>query len=191
MPVCGTDLGATPTILTEFADKGRYNHLDTLGSSTVTSEDAGPEWDNTVLPLLIERHLSATVQEAMFQNAGFRHSVTAAGGDDYRVLGFRHDINSETHTDAPTVELLREHYRRMNPENSSFQDSNAHSIMLRGVIEVGDQVRIGESGGSIFVVRVVDGEEGRAVIESVDASAAGRYPFSMPLEALVRVDPGE
>jgi hypothetical protein len=43
--------GATLTILTEFADKGRYNHLDTLGSSTVTSEDAGLEWDNTVLPL--------------------------------------------------------------------------------------------------------------------------------------------
>jgi hypothetical protein len=63
--------------------------------------------------------------------------------------------------------------------------------MLRGVIEVGDQVRIGESGGSIFVVREVDGEEGRAVIESVDASAAGRYPFSMPLGALVRVDPGQ
>jgi hypothetical protein len=63
--------------------------------------------------------------------------------------------------------------------------------MLRGVIGVGDQVRIGESGESIFVVREVDGEEGRAVIESVDDSAAGRYPFSMPLGALVRVDPGE
>ncbi|WP_063057415.1 hypothetical protein [Nocardia sienata] len=58
------------------------------------------------------------------------------------------------------------------------------------MIEVGDQVRIGEFGGSIFVVREIDPGEDRAVIESVDESAAGRYPFSMPLGALVRVDPG-
>ncbi|WP_063127600.1 hypothetical protein [Nocardia fusca] len=56
------------------------------------------------------------------------------------------------------------------------------------MIEVGDQVRIGESGALIFVVHEVDPDEGRAVIESVDDSAAGRYPFSMPLGALVRVD---
>lgn len=61
--------------------------------------------------------------------------------------------------------------------------------MLGCVIEVGDQVRIGESGGSIFVVREVDPDEGRAVVESVDDSAAGRYPFSMPLGALVRIEP--
>ncbi|MEU1523983.1 hypothetical protein ABZ413_17460 [Nocardia rhamnosiphila] len=59
------------------------------------------------------------------------------------------------------------------------------------MIEVGDQVRIEPTGGSVFVVREVDGEEGRAVIESVDDSAAGRYPFSMPLDALARVDPSE
>jgi hypothetical protein len=63
--------------------------------------------------------------------------------------------------------------------------------MLRGVIEVGDEVRIGESGASIFVVREVDPGEGRAVIESVDDSAAGRYPFSMPLGALSKVDTGD
>ncbi|WP_245564253.1 hypothetical protein [Nocardia testacea] len=57
------------------------------------------------------------------------------------------------------------------------------------MLEVGDQVRIGESGESVFVVLEVDSDEGRAVIESVDDSAAGRYPFSMPLGALVRVDP--
>ncbi|WP_169333298.1 hypothetical protein [Nocardia testacea] len=50
-------------------------------------------------------------------------------------------------------------------------------------------MRIGPSGESIFVVREVDLDEGRAVIESVDDSAAGRYPFSLPLGALVRVDP--
>ncbi|MGW5751793.1 hypothetical protein [Nocardia rhamnosiphila] len=59
------------------------------------------------------------------------------------------------------------------------------------MIEVGDQVRIGESGASIFVVREVDPDEGRAVIESVDDSAAGRYPFSMPLGALSKVDTSE
>ncbi|MGV9639294.1 hypothetical protein ACWDO0_34470 [Nocardia rhamnosiphila] len=56
------------------------------------------------------------------------------------------------------------------------------------MIEVGDQVRIGPSGGSVFVVREIDPGEGRAVIESVDDSAAGRYPFSLPLDALFRVD---
>jgi hypothetical protein len=46
--------------------------------------------------------------------------------------------------------------------------------MLRGVIEVGDEVRIGESGASIFVVREVDPGEGRA--ERIAAAAT-------PLEA--------
>ncbi|MFI2233767.1 hypothetical protein [Nocardia testacea] len=58
------------------------------------------------------------------------------------------------------------------------------------MIEVGDLVCMGESGESIFVVREVDPDEGRAVVESVDDSAAGRYPFSMPLGTLVRVEPG-
>jgi hypothetical protein len=57
------------------------------------------------------------------------------------------------------------------------------------VIEVGDIVQIGETGASRFVVREVDPDEGRAVIESVDESAVGTYPFSMPLAALVRVPP--
>ncbi|GGK91282.1 hypothetical protein [Nocardia jinanensis] len=57
------------------------------------------------------------------------------------------------------------------------------------MIEVGDTVRIGESGVSRFVVREVDPGEGRAVIEAVEPSAGG-YSFSMPLEALVRVESG-
>jgi len=55
------------------------------------------------------------------------------------------------------------------------------------MINVGDTVRIGESGVSRFVVLEVD-EEGRALIEAADESAAGRYPFSMPLGALVKVE---
>lgn len=61
--------------------------------------------------------------------------------------------------------------------------------MLLCVIEVGGQVRIGESGVSIFVVNEIDTVEGRALIESVEESAPGRYPFWMPLGALVRVEP--
>ncbi|MET8795345.1 hypothetical protein ABZV91_02620 [Nocardia sp. NPDC004568] len=56
------------------------------------------------------------------------------------------------------------------------------------MIEIGDKVRIGESGGSVFVVRAIDPDEGRAVLESTDEHAAGRYPFSMPLGALTRLD---
>ncbi|MGV9635488.1 hypothetical protein ACWDO0_14990 [Nocardia rhamnosiphila] len=52
------------------------------------------------------------------------------------------------------------------------------------MIQVGDVVRIGESGGSTFEVREVDEEEDRAVIEAT-GDAPGRYPFSMPLSALV------
>ncbi|NKY60915.1 hypothetical protein [Nocardia flavorosea] len=59
------------------------------------------------------------------------------------------------------------------------------------MIEVGDTVTIGETGVSRFVVREVDPSEGRAVIESVDESSAGSYPFSMPLAALVRADDPE
>lgn len=53
-----------------------------------------------------------------------------------------------------------------------------------GVIQVGDKVRIGESGQSVFEVQEVDTVEGRALIEAV-GDAPGRYPFSMPLDRLV------
>ncbi|WP_280434448.1 hypothetical protein [Nocardia carnea] len=45
-------------------------------------------------------------------------------------------------------------------------------------------MRIGESGATVFVVREVNEVEGRALIEAV-VEAPGRYPFSMPLTALV------
>ncbi|MEU9516815.1 hypothetical protein [Micromonospora sp. NPDC048169] len=56
------------------------------------------------------------------------------------------------------------------------------------MIQIGDTVRIGESGETYFVVQEVDEVEGRAVIEPADEAAAGRYPFSMPLRALVKVE---
>lgn len=56
------------------------------------------------------------------------------------------------------------------------------------MINVGDTVRIGESGVSRFMVQEIDEAEGRALIEAADESAAGRYPFSMPLTALVKVE---
>ena len=59
-------------------------------------------------------------------------------------------------------------------------------IVLR-MVSVGDKVRIGETGVSVFVVREVDPGEGRAVIEAAE-ERPGRYPFSMPLGALVKVD---
>ncbi|MFI2230915.1 hypothetical protein [Nocardia testacea] len=56
------------------------------------------------------------------------------------------------------------------------------------MIEVGDTVRIGESGGLTFVVREIDVDEGRAVIEAT-VDAPGRYPFSLPVTALTRAEP--
>ncbi|WP_280421150.1 hypothetical protein [Nocardia carnea] len=56
------------------------------------------------------------------------------------------------------------------------------------MIEVGDIVRITEHGVSRFVVLEVDPDEGRAVIEAEDETIASRYPFSMPLSALRKVD---
>lgn len=52
------------------------------------------------------------------------------------------------------------------------------------MVEVGDKVRIGVSGVAVFVVREIDPAEGRALIEA-EQDAPGRYPFSMPLTALV------
>lgn len=59
-----------------------------------------------------------------------------------------------------------------------------YSIKLRCVIDVGDKVRIGRSDAVVFVVREIDSTEGRALIEA-EQDAPGRYPFSMPLTALV------
>ncbi len=56
------------------------------------------------------------------------------------------------------------------------------------MIEVGDKVRIGMSGVAVFVVREIDPTEGRALIEA-DQDAPGRYPFSMPLTALIAAEP--
>ncbi|WP_327147128.1 hypothetical protein [Nocardia sp. NBC_01329] len=58
------------------------------------------------------------------------------------------------------------------------------------MVEVGDTVQIGEGGTSRFRVVEVGQVEGRATIEAVDESAPGRYPFSLPFDALVPVEPG-
>lgn len=55
------------------------------------------------------------------------------------------------------------------------------------MISVGDKVRIGEAGVLVFVVQEVDPDEGRAVIEA-EVERPGRYPFSMPLTALAKVE---
>ena len=50
-------------------------------------------------------------------------------------------------------------------------------------IGVGQRVRIGEHGVSVFeVVEIEDQDHAR--IESVEVDAPGRYPFSMPSRAL-------
>ncbi|MGV9823367.1 hypothetical protein [Nocardia xishanensis] len=55
------------------------------------------------------------------------------------------------------------------------------------MLRVGDRVRIGTTGVSVFaVVEIPDPEH--AVIESV-VEAPGRYPFEMRAVDLVRVDP--
>ncbi|WP_459963984.1 hypothetical protein [Nocardia sp. IFM 10818] len=51
------------------------------------------------------------------------------------------------------------------------------------MVKVGDKVRIGPAGVSVFRVLEFD-DEGRAVIESV-TDAPGRYPFPMPVRDLV------
>ena len=55
------------------------------------------------------------------------------------------------------------------------------------MISVGDRVRIGEAGVSTFVVREIDPDEGRAVIEAAE-ERPGRYPFSMQLGALAKIE---
>ena len=52
---------------------------------------------------------------------------------------------------------------------------------------MGDKVKIGAAGVSLFVVREVIPDEGRAVIEAAE-ERPGRYPFSMQLAALVKVE---
>ncbi|QVI20915.1 hypothetical protein KHQ06_33355 [Nocardia tengchongensis] len=103
------------SILTEFATTGRYNHLDTLGSSTVTSKDAEYEWDQRVLPLLTEKHLKARMKETMLRKAAFLGAVIEAGKDDFTALVIHHDVSGEIHTDLHTMELVRDLYRSMNP----------------------------------------------------------------------------
>ncbi|MFI6310831.1 hypothetical protein ACIBEK_12035 [Nocardia fusca] len=56
------------------------------------------------------------------------------------------------------------------------------------MIRVGDKVWIGESGASIFVVREIDPEDGRAVIEPEDSSMPGAYPFSMPVSVWTQIE---
>ena len=51
------------------------------------------------------------------------------------------------------------------------------------MIEIGQHVRIGEHGVSVFEVLEVE-DETHVLIESVEENSPGRYPFSMPNSAL-------
>ena len=50
-------------------------------------------------------------------------------------------------------------------------------------IGIGQRVRIGEHGVSVFEVIEIE-DETHVRIESVQLDAPGRYPFSMPISAL-------
>ena len=50
-------------------------------------------------------------------------------------------------------------------------------------IGLGQRVRIGEHGASVFEVIEIEDED-HVRIESVEVDAPGRYPFSMPNSAL-------
>ncbi|CAM4521202.1 hypothetical protein NONI108955_41855 [Nocardia ninae] len=63
-----------------------------------------------------------------------------------------------------------------------YTDWTAARDSLRGVVNVGDRVRIGVSGVSVFTVVEIEGD--RAVVESIE-DVPGRYPWSARVADLV------
>ncbi|MEV6281051.1 hypothetical protein [Nocardia sp. NPDC051832] len=55
------------------------------------------------------------------------------------------------------------------------------------MVNVGDRVRLGPSGISIFEVLELDGA-GHALVESVEKNVPGCYPFNMGVARLVVVE---
>ncbi|WP_433598846.1 hypothetical protein ACQPXH_24540 [Nocardia sp. CA-135953] len=55
------------------------------------------------------------------------------------------------------------------------------------MVNIGDRVLLATGGVSEFEVLELDGD--RAVVESVNKAAPGRYPFSTEAALLVPIDP--
>lgn len=113
---------ATPThkaiigILTEFATTGRYNHLDSLGSTAPSSVDAERAWDDTVMPLLVDAHLTRRTRTLLDRDiAAVTAGIEAAEHAGIGVLARRHDVNGDFHGDLAAHAARNLLYERLTP----------------------------------------------------------------------------
>lgn len=103
-------------ILTEFATTGRYNHLDSLSSTSPSSLDAEKAWDETVMPLLVDAHLTKRARMLLDRDvAAVTTDLTAAESAGITVLGRRHDANGDFHGDLARHAARNILYERLTP----------------------------------------------------------------------------
>jgi len=114
-PVTATHVAITD-ILTEFATTGRYNHLDSLSSTSPSSVDAEKAWDATVMPLLADAHLTKRAQMLLDRDiAAVTADLAAAEGAGVAILGRRHDANGDFHGDLAVHAARNIFYERLTP----------------------------------------------------------------------------
>lgn len=102
------------SILTEFAGKGRYNHLDSLASTIVDSKDAEREWDERVLKALFLKHATHRTVKNIIRRGESLGAALKEITDKSDVLAFCHDVNGATHIDPLTIQIRRDVYRCTN-----------------------------------------------------------------------------
>ena len=80
---------AITAVLTEFADGGRYNHLNSLGSPDAPVPSAEEQWDSEVMRRIAATHLTARRKSKIARNAAMwdtQATPTSAPSRSIRML---------------------------------------------------------------------------------------------------------
>ena len=103
---------AITAVLTEFADGGRYNHLNSLGSPDAPVPSAEEQWDSEVMRRIAATHLTARRKSKIARNAAM---WDIPGNPDMGTLAFHQDVDGSFHTTPGMLALRAGIYEALTP----------------------------------------------------------------------------
>lgn len=108
---------AIVAILSEFATKGRYNHLDSLGATGHLPRNAEHQWDAEVMSSIAERHLTEHAKQKIIgSSAGLGAAIAdAAEGTDIGFVFRRRDVDGTLHTSPAPIAMRSLLYKTLIP----------------------------------------------------------------------------
>lgn len=102
-------------LLTGFATRGRYDHLDSLGGPGWNADTAENQWDQHVMRQLMDRHLSSRIQRSIDSDVAANELMVLEATTSGMASSFIHqDVDGTSHTGVGGITRRALQYEKMN-----------------------------------------------------------------------------